>query len=282
VLDRLVPLPGPPTGQADVTVLDAAAGLLAALDRARRADDLTLRDFRAAVAAAELTSRYAAIAAGMAGQDTGPLLVAGLAWHLAGRASMVFHDGRRGAPGDGEGVVASAQALVRALRTEIDAPGDTVGRRDQRTPADVAAAVRQIAAQMPVLAGRLTTAIDRWSCTGRLYANARDLPPMENMPEDRVHAVITGRQVQARGADLDRLRQVVARAADLSTGLPDALPRAVGTGSLSQRHQTDRHDRAAQVPGGAERLLNHAQAVDRDVTGISSSPQATREVRPSR
>lgn len=31
---------------------------------------------------------------------------------------------------------------------------------------------------MPVLADRLTTAIDRWSRTGRLSANARDLPPM--------------------------------------------------------------------------------------------------------
>ena len=56
-----------------MTVLDAAAGLLAALDRAQRADDLTLRDFRAAVAAAELTSRYAAVVAGQTGRDAGPL-----------------------------------------------------------------------------------------------------------------------------------------------------------------------------------------------------------------
>src|SRR3954467_14987386 len=95
-------------------------------------------------------------------------------------------------------------------------------------------------------------AVDRWFRTGRLYANARDLPPMEDMPEDRVKAVITGRQVQARGVDLDPLRRGVARAADLSTGLTDALHRAAGTGPPEQRHQTDRHDRAAQVPGVAE------------------------------
>ena len=280
VLDRLVPLPGPPSGQAEVTGLDAAAGLLAALDRARRADDLTLREFRAAVAAAELTSRYAAIAAGRAGQDTGPLLVAGLAWHLAGRASMVFHDGRRGAPGDSGGVVMSAQALVRALRTKIDTHADTGGRRDQRTPADVVAAVRQIAGQMPVLADRLTVAIDRWSRTGRLYANARDLPPMEDMPENRVTAVIIGRPVQTHGADLDHLRQVVAQAADLSTGLADAPQLAARTGPPEQ--QAERPGRKTQVPGVAGRLLHHAHAVDRDISVIRSSPPAGREVPPAR
>jgi len=66
VLDRPVPLPGPPSAEAGMTALDASAGLVAALERARRADDLTLRDFRAAVAAAEITSRYAAITTGAA------------------------------------------------------------------------------------------------------------------------------------------------------------------------------------------------------------------------
>ena len=282
VLDRLVPLPGRPSGEAAVTVLDAAAALLAALDRARRTDDPTLRDFRAAVAAAELTSRYAAIAAGRAGEDPGPMLVAGLAWQLAGRASTDFHDGRHRAPGDREGVVASAQALVGALRNEVDAHADTGTRRDERTPAVVAAAVQQVAGQMPGLADRLTTAIDRWSRTGRLYANARDLPSMEDKPEDRVEAVITGRQVQARGADLDRLRQVVARAADLSTGLPDALHRAAGTVPPAQQQQTGPDDRTAQVPGEAERLLNHAHAVDREIATIQSSHQVPREAPPFR
>jgi hypothetical protein len=97
------------TRASGITALDACAALVAALDRARRADDLTLRDFRAAVAAAEITSRYATITAGMAGEDAGPLLVTGLAWQLAGRASMVFHEGRRGEASDRQGVVAWSQ-----------------------------------------------------------------------------------------------------------------------------------------------------------------------------
>ena len=251
-----------------MTVLDAAAGLLAALDRAQRAEDLTLRDFRAAVAAAEITSRYAAVAAGMTGRDAGPLLVAGLAWQRAGHASMVFHDGRPGAAGDGGGVVASSQALARALRSEVGAPADKGEPRDHRVPADRAAAVQQVASHIPFLADRLTMAVERWSRTGQLFANARDLPRMEAMPEDRIEAVLAGRHVRASGADLDGLRQVVGRAADLSTGLGDALNRAAGIGEVAQRHRTDRLDRGAKVPGDAERLLSRAHAVDRDSTGI--------------
>ncbi|RBY95412.1 hypothetical protein DQ237_15265 [Blastococcus sp. TF02-8] len=280
VLERLVPLPGPPSGEAEVTVLNAAAGLLSALDRAQRADDLTLRDFRAAVAAAELTSRYAALAAGMTGRDAGPPLVAGLAWQLAGRASTVFHDGHRGAPGDRGGVVASSQALLRALRNEVGAPADMGEQHGQRTPADVAS-VQQVASHMPVLADRLMMAVEHWSRTGQLFANARDLPRMEAMPEKRIEAVIAGRHVRASGADFDDLRQVVGRAADLSTGLADALNRVTGTGAVVQRHQTDRRDWGAKVPGDAERLLTRARTVDRDSTGtrLLHSP---RQIPPSR
>ncbi|SOC46098.1 hypothetical protein SAMN05660748_0044 [Blastococcus aggregatus] len=280
VLERLVPLPGPPSGEAEVTVLDAAAGLLAALDRVQRADDLTLRDFRAAVAAAELTSRCAAVAAGMTGRDAGLLLVAGLAWQLAGRASMVFHDGPRGASGDRGGVVSSSQALVSALRNEVSAPADMGEQRGQKTSADVAAAVQEAANQIPVLADRLTLAVERWSRTGRLFANARDLPRMDVMPEDRIQAVIAGKHVRALGDDLAHIRQAVGRAADLSTGQADALNRA-GIKPLAQRHQTDRRDRVAKVPGDAERLLSRAHAADRDSKGIRLLP-APRQIPPSR
>ena len=281
VLERLVPLPGPPSGEAEVTVLDAAAGLLAALDRAQRADDLTLRDFRAAVAAAELTSRYAAVAAGQTGRNAGPLLVAGLAWQRAGHASMVFHDGRPGAAGDGGGVVASSQALARALRSEVGAPADIGGQHGRNTPADVAATVQQVASHMPVLADRLTMAVEHWSRTGQLFANARDLPRMEAMPEDRIEAVLAGRHVRASGADLDRLRKVVGRAADLSVGPAEVLHRGAGTGGVVQRPRTDRRDREAKVPGDAERLLSRAHAVDRDSTGIRLL-HAPQQIPPSR
>jgi hypothetical protein len=135
---------------------------------------------------------------------------------------------------------------------------------------------------LPVLADRLTTAVDRWSRTGRLYANARDLPPMGEMPEDRIKAVIAGQHVRTCGADLDRLRQVVDRAADLSTGLADALHRAAGTGPLTQGHEADRRDRETQVRGVAERLLSLAQVVDRDVTTIRLSHRRARAAPPFR
>ncbi len=94
--------------------------------------------------------------------------------------------------------------------------------------------------------------------------------------------MLAGRTVQAVGADLDHLRGTVNRAADLSTGLAVVLHRTVGTGPPGLRHQPDRHDRAAQMPGVAERLFTYAQAVDRDFTAIRSSPPAAREVPLSR
>ncbi|MDP5181998.1 hypothetical protein QOZ88_05055 [Blastococcus sp. BMG 814] len=208
-------------------------------------------------------------------------MVAGLAWQLAGRASMVFHDGRRGAPGDPGSVVALSQALVRALRNEFGAPADVGGQHDQKTSADVAAAVQDVASHIPVLADRLTLAVEHWSRTGQLFANARDLPRMEAMPEDRIQAVIAGRHVRASGDDLHRLRQVVGRAADLSTGLADGQSRAAGTGPVAQRHRTDRRDREAKMPGDVERLLSRAHAVARDSEGMRLL-HAPRQIPPSR
>ncbi|MGX5656837.1 hypothetical protein ACWKWC_18835 [Geodermatophilus nigrescens] len=210
VLDRLVPLPSRPSGGGQGTPLDAAASLVAAVERSRRADDLSLRDFRAAVAAAEVTSRTAAVVAGRAGHDAGPLVISGLAWQVAGRASTAFRDGRAGEPIDPRGVVAHARALADLLRRPAGDPdGDRGLRRAAGTPEDVATV-------LPALAEQLVAAVDRWSRTGRLYADARDLPRMEDMPGHRVRAVLAGRTVQAVGADLDRLRAAVHRATDLT------------------------------------------------------------------
>ena len=279
LLDRLVPLAATPRGPSQVSALDAAAALAAALEHAQRTDDLTLRDFRAAVAAAEITCRSAAtVHAAVTGEDAGPLLVTGLAWHQAGRASTVFDDGRRAGPVDPRGVVAWARSTAGALHGNIDRLAALHDDRDLRRMDDAA---QQLAGQLPTLGDRLLAAVDRWSRTGRLYASARDLPPMENMPEDRIQAVIAGRHVRATGADLDRLRQVVGRAADLSTGLADAL-RRTGTGPLEQRHPADRPDREAPVRGAAGRLLGHGQAVERDIAAIRSSHQPAPHAPPSR
>jgi hypothetical protein len=274
---------GTSRGPSGVTALDASAALVAALDRAQRTDDLTLREFRAAVAAAEITSRSAAtVTAAATGDDVGPLLVTGLAWQLAGRTSTVFDDGRRAGPADPQGVVAWARALAGALRTESDRVADLAAVRDGRVAPHLTGKVQQITGQLPVLADQLIGAVDRWSRNGRLYASARDLPSMADMPEDRIKAVIAGRHVRASGADLDRLRQVVGRAADLSTGLADALHRAAGTGPLAPGHQADRHAPRTRTPVAAERLLSHAQSLDRDVTTIRSSHRTAREAPPSR
>jgi hypothetical protein len=103
---------------------------------------------------------------------------------------------------------------------------------------------------------------------------------MDNMPDDRVAAVIAGRHVQARGADLDRLRQVVGRAAELSTGLADGLHHATAADPPVQRHQAHLYAQATQTPGAPERLLDHAQAVHRDITTIRSPHQVAREAPP--
>lgn len=283
LLDRLVPMPGDPLAASQLTVLDASGALVAAIDRARGSNELTLRDFRAAVAAAEITSRSAAtVTAAATGKDAGPLLVTGLAWQLAGRASTFFDDGRRTRSTDPHGVVPWALTFVGHLRAQVAFDTDVAALRDRDDLDAVAGRMQQVTSQLPVLADQLTAAVDRWSRTGQLYANARDLPPMDDMPDDRVAAVIAGRHVQARGADLDRLRQVVGRAAELSTGLADALHRATAAGPPGQRHQADLYAREVREPGVPERLLGHAQAVHRDIATIRSPRQVAREAPPSR
>lgn len=283
VLDRLVPPPDPPHRDAVPTAIEASTALVAALDRIHRGgDDLSLRDFRAAVAAAEITSRCAAtITAAATGDDVGPLLVTGLSWQLAGRTSMAFHDGHRAGTAGPRGVVAWAQALVGALRTEVAPRTDIAALRDHSDLSSTAHRVRQVTAQLPALGDQLAAAVERWSRTGRLVVSARDLPPVEDMPADRISAVITGRHVMARGADLDHLRRVVSRAADLSTGLAGALRRA-STDPTAQQHQADRRVRAVETPGLAERLLDRSQATERAITAIRSPHQMAQEAPPSR
>ncbi len=283
VLDRLVPPPDPPHRDAAPSAIDASAALVAALDRIHRGgDDLPLRDFRAAVAAAEIASRCAAtITAAASGDDVGPLLVTGLAWQLAGRTSTAFHDGRRAGTADPRGVVAWAQALAGALRAEVAPRTDIAALRGRSDLPSTADRIRQVTAQLPALGDQLAAAVQRWSRTGQLVVSAQDLPPVEDMPADRVHAVIAGRHVMARGADLDHLRRVVDRAADLSTGLAGALHRA-STDARAQRHRADRRALEVQSPGMAERLLERSQATEHAVTAIRSPLQAARAAPPSR
>ncbi|SDG04729.1 hypothetical protein SAMN05660662_0136 [Blastococcus aurantiacus] len=283
VLDRLVAQPWTPGNASETTALDASAALVGAIERSRRTDDLSLRDFRAAVAAAEIISRSAgAVTAAASGDDAGPFLVTGLAWQVAGRASTVFDDGRGAGPIDARGVVACARTLAEAVRRDAGHLSDAGALEEDRDLPSVAASVQPVTGQLPVLANHLTAAVDRWSLTGRLYASARDLPPVNNMPEDRVQAVIVGRHVQAVGADLDHLRQTVVRATELSTGLADAFHRAAVAGPPAQRHQAALYVREVRASGVPERLLRHAQAVERDIATIRSPHQVPWNASPSR
>jgi hypothetical protein len=262
VLDRLVPLPAVPNPDSAVTAADTCGVLVAALERTRRTAELTVREFRAAVAAVEVSSRCtAAVTAATSGGDAGPLLVTAHAWQLAGRLSTAFDDGRRTAPTDPRGIVPAAQALADALRADIGPAVGIAALRDRDDLASLGGTVQQVANQLPVLADQLTRVVDQWSRTGQLFANARDLPPMEDMPEDRIRAVIAGRHVPAVGPDLNLLRHAVGRAAALSTALADTLNRPAPTGASRPRHLADRYVEQARAPGAAQCLLKHAQAV---------------------
>jgi hypothetical protein len=120
-----------------------------------------------------------------------------------------------------------------------------------------------VANQLAVLADRLAAAVDRWSSNGQLYASARQLPRMDNMPEDRVRDLIAGRRVQARGADLDRLGRALTSAAALSSSLANAINRAAPQGAPSQRHLAAPHAQRTRAPGSAEHLVDPAGTVAR-------------------
>ncbi|CCG02433.1 conserved protein of unknown function [Blastococcus saxobsidens DD2] len=276
VLNRLVPVSGLPRAGERVTAVDAAAALTAALDRALRTDGLTLREFRAAVAAAEITSDSAASVVAAAAGDEGmrPLLTA-VAWELTGRISMTFEDGHRARPTDPHGVVPWARSLADTLCNDVGSNADLSALRDRGDLPRLTRTVQEVSNQLPVLADRLVAGVDRWSRTGRLYAAARDLPRMDNMPEDRVREVIAGRRVQARGADLDRLRRALASAGALSSSLADAVNRAVSPAAPSQRHLAGLYAERARAPGRGERLLSHADNVAEAIAGSRCAPITT-------
>ncbi|UOY00002.1 hypothetical protein [Blastococcus sp. PRF04-17] len=272
LLDRLVPMPAPEGG---ASVPDAAAALVTALDRACREDDLTLRQFRAIIATAMVGSRYAlAVTAAAAGEGSRRWETTAAAWQLAGRASMAFDDGRRTRPADPRGAVGWARALVDALRADLGPQPDPSALRCRDTPAHKVSGLQRLANQLPILADQLATVVQRWSRTGQLYAYARDLPPMDDMPEQRVRAVIAGHRVQARGADLERLRRAVHRAGALSAALADILNRAAPAAAAVQRHLAGHYAEQVRRSSGPERLLSQVQAVERALAAGGITPMA--------
>ncbi|WNV75272.1 hypothetical protein [Geodermatophilus sp. DSM 44513] len=255
-------MPAVPGTSRDLTAADAAGALTAALDRAARTDELTLREFRAAVAAVEIGSRCAAaVSAATTGREPGPLLVTAAAWQLAGRISMTFDDGQPTRHTDPRGVIRSAQTFADSLRADIGSPADLAALLDRDDVPSLAGRVQQIATQLPVLADQLTAAVRHWARTGQLHANARHLPPMDEMPEQRIGDVIAGRRVQARGRDLDDLGDAVRRAGSLSVALVDALHCTDRPARPSSTPHTSGHASPARPQGEPERLLGRAQRV---------------------
>ncbi len=109
-------------------------------------------------------------------------------------------------------------------------PRATTGHRrgspaGPRRPAAAAHHLQQTANQLPVIAGQLHATTSRWGIEGLLRAHARDLPAMEDMPEDRVRQVVAGQLVQAAHQDLAPLSAAVTRAGSLSTALAAELTR---------------------------------------------------------
>lgn len=206
-LDRLVPVSHLPPGLTGSQVAaEASAALVTAIDCAGDRGGLTLRELRAVVAAAELSSRYlAAVAAALPGGDDGqPWRSAAVAWQVAGHAAAVFEDGHRINRPAHSDVVAWASRIPDALSHELGPatgidPPTLNGRPDlPRLLNDL----QQVANQTPLIADQLTSVTRRWAAEGQLHAYATDLPHMDDMPEDRVRQVVAGHRVMAFGVDL--------------------------------------------------------------------------------
>ena len=190
---------------------------------------------------------------------------------------MTFDDGHRARPTDPHGVVPWARTLADTLRNDLGSNADLSALRDRDDLPRLTRTVQQVTNQLPVLADRLAAAVDRWSRTGRLYAAARDLPRMDNMPEDRVRDVIAGRRVQARGADLDRLGRALTSASALSSSLADAVNRAAPAGSSEPAPP-----RRSLRPAGSSARLRRATAQPRRQRGPGRrrSPVCARDQHP--
>lgn len=96
--------------------------------------------------------------------------------------------------------MAHARALADVLRCCVGDPAGIAHPEDARDLPGAAGTLENVVGQLPTLADQLVAAVDRWSRTGHLYADARDLSPIEDMPGEWVQAVLAGRHVQVEPA----------------------------------------------------------------------------------
>ncbi|WP_051683519.1 hypothetical protein [Blastococcus sp. URHD0036] len=270
LLDRLIPMPAAARATADTTAPDAVASLTAALDRAQRNGDFTLRGFRAVTATAEIASAFAAtLTSAVRGHDI-VAAPAAVAWRATGRASMAFHDGHQGKAPEAGGVVAWSKALADVLRRSTEVLAQTPGSAGGADRSVLITSTQFVTNQLPLLAEQLGAAVGDWARTGHLYAKARELPRMDDMPVDRIRDVIAGRHVRAHADDLRPLADAVARAGVLSIALADSLNQAAPPvqRSLAASHTQSLHEHAA---------LQRSSAL---ATGTSAGPTRLSPIRP--
>jgi hypothetical protein len=258
VLDRLVPTPMSDRTDAPMSSVEAAASLGNAVAEFAARQQLTLREFRAVVAAGEISARYATVLA-----RSGELAVTAAtptAWHLLGRLSLVFADGRGSSAAQGATVIPAAQALVQALRSDFG----SISELHPSPPVDrqpLIGVVRDVVVQLPAVADRLKTSVDHWARTGSLIARAADLPPMPDMPPSRVADVISARRTRAHHDDFSVLRSALHRASELSGALAVALNSAADGRPPLQPRVVEAQRLQATAPGASSLLLAHAEAV---------------------
>ncbi len=284
-LDRLLPVsqlqPGMTGTQA---AAEAAVALVVAIQRADQRGGLTLREVRAVTAGVELSTRYiAGVAAALPEADpAGPWRNAGGAWELVGRASTTFDDlhwNPRAARSD---VVAWAARIPQALEHSLGPlPGLAADSLEtHRDLPQVLTHVQQVANQTPIIATELASTVRGWARNEILYADARHLAQMENMPLDRIADVIAGRRVRALPTDLDIITSSIDRAGSLSTSLAAELTRAPAAGPTPQPHLIELYASRVAGPRAGEQLLAAAHKTEQALTATRTPFRATTTHRP--
>jgi hypothetical protein len=258
VLDRLVPMPFGHRLDHQSSALEASVALAHAVARAATDSRLTIREFRAAVAACEVAARYAVVAADALHEPV--VAAAPTAWQLVGRLSMTFSEGRGTSAASSGRVIPAAQTLVLSLRGDLG-PASALSALPPEDRRHVAAAVRDVTAQLPELGDRLAGVAARWARTGTLLSRARDLPQAVDMPLSRLPDVLSDRSVSAHDEDFALLRLSLNRATELSRALADAVHGEASGSPPLRPHVLDGQHQRITAPGAAERLLSHAKAV---------------------
>lgn len=268
ILDRLVPMSYVPPGlTGTAAAAEAAAGLVAAIDRAGARGGLTVREFRTVCVTGQVIAEYtAAVAATLDGGHSGPPgRSSAVAWQVVREASAAFDDGRWGAHLNRTDVVAAALTMAAALRHDLGAATaiDRAAVTERGDLPQVLAHLQVVANQNPVLADQLGAVTSGWAAKGTLRAHAADLPRMPDMPEQQIRDVLAGRRLQVPAAALDPLAAALTRAGRLSTGLAVQLDQTADPAlPPAQPRLTGLYAARLAVPGAGEHLAHDARHVE--------------------